>query len=236
MPSWSTQVLHVELCPEPHRLPTRNSPVVLVQETHWKEDTCYTTGPWQVVSTGAQTGDTSSDVAIFVHRRLVSADSLSYRVHAQGCVLHVRIPTKQASCQSGGTGPSVPACQVLRKARVRCDAISSEQRRHTLRVHGFLKQVRTLSLAQKQSVHARYQGFMVGFVSWIWSRRSTPCLDPPLPIVSVGLTLLKMLFNWLCSFTLSPVTTPPCQSTPGPLARLAEQNRGASSLPICSSH
>ena len=72
--------------------------VVLVQETHWKGDTrCYTTGPWHVVSTGAQKGDTSSGVAIFVRRRLASADSLSYRVHAQGRVLHVRIPAKNNS-------------------------------------------------------------------------------------------------------------------------------------------
>ena len=72
--------------------------VVLAQETHWKGDTrCYTTDPWHVVSTGAQMGDTSSGVAIFVHRRLASADSLSYRVHAQGRVLHVRIPTKNNS-------------------------------------------------------------------------------------------------------------------------------------------
>ena len=67
--------------------------VVLVQETHWKGDTkCYTSGPWHVVATGAQKGDTSSGVAIFVHRRLANADCLSYRVYAQGRVLHVRVP------------------------------------------------------------------------------------------------------------------------------------------------
>ena len=66
--------------------------VVLVQETHWKGDTsCYASGPWHIVSTGTSKGDTSSGVAVFVHGRLAAADSISYRVHAQGRVLQVRI-------------------------------------------------------------------------------------------------------------------------------------------------
>ena len=70
--------------------------VVMVQERHWKGDTrCYTTGPWHVVSTGAQKGDTSSGVAVLTHRRMTSADSLSYRVYAQGRVLHVRVPASK---------------------------------------------------------------------------------------------------------------------------------------------
>ena len=66
--------------------------VVLVQETHWKGDTsCYASGPWHIVSTGTSKGDTSSGVAVFVHSRLAATDSISYRVHAQGRVLQVRI-------------------------------------------------------------------------------------------------------------------------------------------------
>ena len=65
--------------------------VVAVQETHWKQSSEFSSGPWHIVSSGCIEGDKCAGVLVMVHRRLGSQHNILHREILKGRVQHVRI-------------------------------------------------------------------------------------------------------------------------------------------------
>ena len=64
--------------------------VVAVQETHWKQSSDFSSGPWHIVSSGCTEGDKCAGVLVMVHRRLGNPQSILHREILKGRVQHVR--------------------------------------------------------------------------------------------------------------------------------------------------
>ena len=65
--------------------------VVAVQETHWKQSSDFSSGPWHIVSSGCTEGDKCAGVLVMVHRRLGNPQNILHREILKGRVQHVRI-------------------------------------------------------------------------------------------------------------------------------------------------
>ena len=70
----------------------KHADIFVLQEIHWglgKEDTCFTTGKWHVV-TCTDTVQRFSGVAVCISDKLCSTDDLRFASHVLGRLLHVR--------------------------------------------------------------------------------------------------------------------------------------------------
>ena len=65
--------------------------IVAVQETHWKQSSDFSSGPWHVVSSGCVEGDKCAGVLVMTHRRLGSPQHKLHREILRGRVQHARI-------------------------------------------------------------------------------------------------------------------------------------------------
>ena len=65
--------------------------VVTIQETHWKHNSEFNSGPWTVVGTGCAEGDRCAGVMTMVHKRLGNSQCVMHREILKGRMQHVRV-------------------------------------------------------------------------------------------------------------------------------------------------
>ena len=65
--------------------------VVTIQETHWKQNSEFNSGPWTVVGTGCAEGDRCAGVMTMVHKRLGNSQCVMHREILKGRMQHVRV-------------------------------------------------------------------------------------------------------------------------------------------------
>ena len=65
--------------------------VVTIQETHWKRNSEFKSGPWTVVGAGCAEGDRCAGVMTMVRKRLGNSQCVLRREILKGRMLHVRV-------------------------------------------------------------------------------------------------------------------------------------------------
>ena len=65
--------------------------IVTIQETHWKQNSEFNSGPWTVVGTGCAEGDRCAGVMTMVHKRLGNSQCVMHREILKGRMQHVRV-------------------------------------------------------------------------------------------------------------------------------------------------
>ena len=65
--------------------------IITIQETRWKHNSEFNSGPWTVVGTGCAEGDRCAGVLIMVHQRLGNSQCVLRREILKGRMLHVRV-------------------------------------------------------------------------------------------------------------------------------------------------
>ena len=64
--------------------------IIAIQETHWKHNSEFCSGPWTVVGSGCAEGDRCAGVLIMVHKRLGNSQCVLRKEILKGRMLHVR--------------------------------------------------------------------------------------------------------------------------------------------------
>ena len=67
--------------------------IALVQETHGKNEGSrdFTSGPWDVTTSGAAQKDSKAGLAVLIHKRLGGPEQISTQTLLQGRLMHVRV-------------------------------------------------------------------------------------------------------------------------------------------------
>ena len=74
-----------------HWLDTQSYDVVVVQETHWQSEGCFTLPRWYCITAAAPTDDKYSGILVMVASKLACPEHIRYTVLHPGRLLHVKI-------------------------------------------------------------------------------------------------------------------------------------------------
>ena len=74
-----------------HWLDTQSYDVVVVQETHWQSEGCFTMPRWYCITAAAPSDDKYSGVLVMVASKLACSEHIRYTVLHPGRLLHVKI-------------------------------------------------------------------------------------------------------------------------------------------------
>ena len=74
-----------------HWLDTQSYDVVVVQETHWQSEGCFTMPRWYCITAAAPSHDKYSGVLVMVASKLACSEHIRYTVLHPGRLLHVKI-------------------------------------------------------------------------------------------------------------------------------------------------
>ncbi|CAE7168394.1 unnamed protein product, partial [Symbiodinium necroappetens] len=74
-----------------HWLDTQSYDVVVVQETHWQSEGCFTLPRWYCITAAAPTDDKYSGILVMVASKLACPEHIRYSVLHPGRLLHVKI-------------------------------------------------------------------------------------------------------------------------------------------------